>query len=124
MNKLFNINGEAKEGVVSNEGTDVVMRVMDNTKEGEMSISSMEVAKNIHEFKQEFKCQDLTVEKWEEIKITNDENECIEEDVFVDEAKMEEKLEEKYLGDVISTDGRNLKIIQQRVAKGKGISIK
>ena len=34
---------------------------------------------------------------------------------------MEVKMEEKYLGDVISTDGRNIKNIKARVAKGKGI---
>ena len=34
---------------------------------------------------------------------------------------MEEKKEEKYLGDIISTDGRNIKNIKARVAKGKGI---
>ena len=37
---------------------------------------------------------------------------------------MEEKEEEKYLGDVISTDGRNLKNIKARIAKGKGIANK
>ena len=30
-------------------------------------------------------------------------------------------MEEKYLGDVISTDGRNIKNVKARVAKGKGI---
>ena len=34
---------------------------------------------------------------------------------------MEEKMDEKYLGDVISTDGKNIKNIKARVAKGKGI---
>ena len=34
---------------------------------------------------------------------------------------MEEKREEKYLGDVISTDGRNIKNVKARVAKGIGI---
>ena len=34
---------------------------------------------------------------------------------------MEVKREEKYLGDVISTDGQNIKNIKARVAKGKGI---
>ena len=34
---------------------------------------------------------------------------------------MEEKKEEKYLGDVISRDGKNIKNIKARVAKGKGI---
>ena len=33
---------------------------------------------------------------------------------------MEEKKEEKYLGDVISRDGKNIKNIKARVAKGKG----
>ena len=30
-------------------------------------------------------------------------------------------MEEKYLGDVISTDGKNIKNVKARVAKGKGI---
>ena len=34
---------------------------------------------------------------------------------------MEEKSEEKYLGDVISTDGKNIKNVKSRVSKGKGI---
>ena len=34
---------------------------------------------------------------------------------------MEEKTEEKYLGDVISTDGRNIKYVNARVVKEKGI---
>ena len=31
-------------------------------------------------------------------------------------------MEEKYLGDVISTDGRNIKNIKTRILKGKGIN--
>ena len=34
---------------------------------------------------------------------------------------MEEKEQEKYLGDVVSNDGRNIKNIKARVSKGKGI---
>ena len=34
---------------------------------------------------------------------------------------MEDTEEEKYLGDIISKDGRNLKNIRARVNKGKGI---
>jgi hypothetical protein len=37
---------------------------------------------------------------------------------------MEEKNEEKYLGDIISKDGRNIKNIKARVKKGKGIVTK
>ena len=34
---------------------------------------------------------------------------------------MEEKTEEKYLGDIISADGENIKNVKARVAKGRGI---
>ena len=34
---------------------------------------------------------------------------------------MEEKEEDKYLGDVISKDGKNMKNIKARIAKGTGI---
>ena len=34
---------------------------------------------------------------------------------------MEEKTEEKYLGDIISADGENIKNVKARVSKGKGI---
>ena len=34
---------------------------------------------------------------------------------------IKEKEEDKYLGDIISKDGRNIKNIQVRVNKGKGI---
>ena len=33
---------------------------------------------------------------------------------------MEEKTEEKYLGDIILTDGKNIKNIKARISKGKG----
>ena len=42
-------------------------------------------------------------------------------DVCSGESIMEGKKEEKYLGDVISTDGKNIKNIKSRVSKGKGI---
>ena len=71
--------------------------------------------------RREYKCQNLKVDKWEEIRIRNDENIEIDEDIFVGEQNIEEKREEKYLGDVISTDGKNIKNIQARVVKGKGI---
>ena len=34
---------------------------------------------------------------------------------------MEEKADERYLGEIISTDGRNIKNIKARIAKGVGI---
>ena len=83
----------------------------------------VEKCKKMHvgRIKREYKCQDLKVDKWEEVRIKNDENIEIEEDLFVGEHKMEEKMEEKYLGDVISNDGKNIKNIKARAAKGKGI---
>ena len=42
-------------------------------------------------------------------------------DSYVGEEEMEEKTEEKYLGDLISSDGKNMKNIKARIAKGKGI---
>ena len=83
--------------------------------------------KKIHIGKQEkdFKCHALFVEKWEEREVTqgNTQNSIIQ-DVCIGREKMEEKFEEKYLGDIISADGKNLKNIQSRVNKGKGISRK
>ena len=61
----------------------------------------------------------MLVDSWEEKEIRNEETGNFEiEDVCIGEEEMEEKHEEKYLGDVISKDGRNLK------HKGKGISRK
>ena len=38
--------------------------------------------------------------------------------------EMEENEDEKYLGDIVSTDGKNLKNIKARIVKGKGIVIR
>ena len=44
-----------------------------------------------------------------------------QQDVLEGEKEMESKNEEKYLGDVISSDGKNIKNIKTRITKGKGI---
>ena len=80
--------------------------------------------KKIHigKYCEDFKCQNLMVDSWEEVEVKNDETGITQiEDTFVGEELMEEKDDEKYLGDVISNDGRNLKNIKARIAKGKGI---
>ena len=71
---------------------------------------------------EDFKCQNLTVDVWEEIEIYNNET-GVEEihDTLNGEQIIEDKSEEKYLGDVISTNGKNIKNIKARVSKGKGI---
>ena len=62
------------------------------------------------------------MDSWGEKANKNTENGFIEiVDGYQGEDVMEEKEEEKYLGDVLSKDGRNLKNIQARVNKGKGI---
>ena len=74
---------------------------------------------------EEHKCQELRVEHWTELEMQNDITGEIEmKDTFAGELMMEEKDEEKYLGDVISNDGRNIKNIKARIAKGKGIVTK
>ena len=74
---------------------------------------------------QEHKCLPLYVDKWEEKEVEDSESGKIRvEDTCEGEAIMEEKDQEKYLGDVISKDGRNLKNIQARVNKGTGIARK
>ena len=67
-----------------------------------------------------YKCDSLKVDKWEEVEILNEETGI--EEINCDGVQiMEEKSEEKYLGDVISTDGKNIKNVKSRVSKGKGI---
>ena len=69
-----------------------------------------------------YKCQDLSVDNWTEVDVINDVTGELEiKDQYAGEQMMEEKDEEKYLGDLISTDGRNVKNIKARIAKGKGI---
>ena len=76
----------------------------------------------MHVGKEGQKCQSLTVEKWIEIEVQNDESDKAEiVDKWDGNITMAETEEEKYLGDIISVDGRNIKNVKARVAKGKGI---
>ena len=75
--------------------------------------------------KEAYKCQELSVDKWNEVEMENDITGEIEtQDIYDGDHLMEEKTEEKYLGDVIATDGRNIKNIKARISKGKGIVTK
>ena len=59
-----------------------------------------------------FKCQNLEVDKWSEIEIQNQETGEYEiKDIYEGDHTMEETKDERYLGDIISTDG---KIIRER----------
>ena len=59
---------------------------------------------------EEFRCHAIFVDKWEE----TEEKERIE-DMCLGKVQMENSEEEKYLGDIITKDGRNLKNIQSRI---------
>ena len=62
------------------------------------------------------------MDSWTETAIQNQETaEITIEDSFVGEENMEEVEEEKYLGDIISKDGKNIKNFKVRVNKGTGI---
>ena len=64
----------------------------------------------------------MTVDSWTETAIQNQETaEITIEDNFEGEENMEEVQEEKYLGDIISKDGKNIKNFKARVNKGTGI---
>ena len=77
---------------------------------------------HVGRFCEDFKCQTLKVDTWKEVEFRDEETGVDEiEDVHIGEEIMEEKDEEKY-EDVISTDGKNIKNVKARVAKGKGIA--
>ena len=84
----------------------------------------VEKCKKIHVGKtcDDFKCQQLFVDNWAEVEVRNEDLASIStEDQYLGEEEIEEKKEERYLGDIISNDGRNMKNFQARVNKGKGI---
>ena len=88
---------------------------------------SVHKCKKLHvgQVQMKHKCQDLSVDRWTEVQVENDITRDIEMmDCYDGEEIMEEKTEEKYLGDLISSDGRNIKNIKARVAKGIGITNK
>ena len=70
---------------------------------------------------EEFKCHDMFVDNWKEMDAKGEDGQDNIEDVYIGNVKMEESEEEKYLGDIIAKDGKNLKNIKARVNKGKGI---
>ena len=77
---------------------------------------------HVGKIKEEYKCQKLVIDEWIEEAQINKENKNIEiKDLFKGKKEMEEKSEEKYLGVLISKDGKNIKNIKERVAKGIGI---
>ena len=97
------------------------MKVKTNSKKlqfGDQKCKKLHVGKLC----EEFKCHKISVDAWREITIFKDEIGVDKiEDKYSGEEEIEEKTEEKYLGDIISNDGRNIKNIKSRIAKGNGI---
>ena len=71
--------------------------------------------------REEFKCHPIYVESWKEEDFENANDENVVQDISIGKVEMKDTEEEKYLGDVISSDGKNSKNIKARVNKGKGI---
>ena len=62
------------------------------------------------------------IDNWKEVEIYNEVSGIDEvEDICNDDLKMEETSSEKYLGDILSVDGKNINNIKARVAKATGI---
>ena len=62
------------------------------------------------------------MDNWEEHELKNEETGIIEiKDIFVGEKTIEDVNNDKYLGDIISKDGRNILNIKSRIIKGRGI---
>ena len=77
---------------------------------------------HIGKSRENFKCQPLFVENWKENEVEDSETGEIKiEDTCDGDEIMEEKDSERYLGDVIAKDGKNIKNIKARVNKGTGI---
>ena len=67
-------------------------------------------------------CPSLKIDEWEMKVVENyDTKENNVQDEYCGEHLMEESESEKYLGDLISSNGRNEKNIEERKSKGKGI---
>ena len=84
----------------------------------------IEKCKKIHVGKlyEDYKCQPFYVDDWEEIENKKKNNGSIDiRDEYIGEEINDDSSDEKYLGEIISKDGRNIKNIKARVDKGKGI---
>ena len=85
---------------------------------GAQKCKKLHVGKSI----QEFKCQALKIDDWKEVQFYNVETGIEEiQDICIDKQEIEDSCQEKYLGDIISVDGRNINNIKARVTKGTGI---
>jgi hypothetical protein len=76
----------------------------------------------LHIGKKKVKCPDLFIDEWK-LEKKNEIETGVDNlvDVLADEYKIEVAEEEKYLGNMISVDGKNTKNVEAKVDKAKGI---
>ena len=68
---------------------------------------------HVGKYKEDFKCKKLKVDNWIEVPIEEQESTSIKiDDCFNGEEEIEDSDAEKYLGDIISKDGRNMKNVK------------
>ena len=82
----------------------------------------VEKCHKIHIGKKTIACPDLYIDQCEVKEVQDIETGKVElEDIFKDEIAMTDSTNEKYLGDIFSSNGNNAKNIEARQNKGKGI---
>ena len=71
----------------------------------------------------ELTCPELSIDGWKEIVVKQIETgEITQKDIYLGEDLMKTEESEKYLGDIVTDDGKNEKNIKSRENKGRGIA--
>ena len=87
-----------------------------NLQFGQDKCEKMHVGKTLNEDI----CTNMTVDSWKEVLFKNENDETELKDIHTGHEVMKEVTEKKYLGDIISQDGRNDKNIKDRTNKATG----
>ena len=65
-------------------------------------------------------CTQLYVDAWKEQVVVKGDGKTVLEDIYIGKNVMERVTEKKYLGDIVSSDGKNTKNITERTNKAHG----
>ena len=65
-------------------------------------------------------CLEMSVDSWKETLVVNEKEDKHLEDIYVGKSVMKQVSEKKYLGDLISSDGKNKANIKERTNKAIG----
>ena len=81
-------------------------------------MKKMHIGTNRHEHQ----CGPLFIDGWKDVlNESQNTSQSSKKDLFQNQIIMEEKSEEKYLGDIISNNGKNFKNMKVRQNKGQGM---